>query len=439
MSIRYKLKLLLLILFISAIGNTIFIFILEDQEEDKLDWVIHTHMVLTQSEKLHSSMIDAETGQRGYLLTKDTTYLEPYYLGLTSSQQNLKTLMQLTSDNPGQQERLDAIKNMMVKKFDELSKTISLMKTSSDQARNEALQIVKEDIGKKYMDAIRDELLEFNSIEQVLLEERKGDFRESRAYITTIVGAEIIFFITMALVTWIFIRDKLFSPLEKLLETTSKVERGEKQQISDVLPDDEMGYLLSRFYQMSEKIHSRTEELSYAASHDHLTGLRNRSNLKRVIDESLVNITSDGQKVAVLFLDLNKFKQLNDTLGHDAGDAVLIETANRLKDSVRLDDDVFRLGGDEFVIVAKYLSELSEVKKLVSKIANKFSSTYIFQGESLDISISIGVAIAPENTMYSVELLKFADIAMYMAKADKETSFKFYEKSMLTPAIDSHH
>ncbi|HEB28589.1 MAG TPA: diguanylate cyclase [Porticoccus sp.] len=437
MSIRLKLTILLILLFSASIGNAIFTFVMESHVEKKLIWVLHTHEVINQSEKLLSSMTDAETGQRGFLLTGDATYLEPYHHGLSSAEESFKILMELTADNQSQQERLSNIHLLIKEKFDELKKTISWMSDDKKQGKERAIDLVKKNIGKKYMDDIRSHLMEFNNEELMLLETRKGDFRESRAYITILIVIEIIFFIFLGIITTFFINNNLFHPLKLLLKNTSKMEKGERQKIEDILPDDEMGYLLSRFYKMSEKVYEKTELLSYRAHHDELTGLRNRAGVGKEINDSIVDLNESSGKLAVLFVDLNKFKQFNDALGHDAGDAILKETAERLGNAVRSDDVVFRYGGDEFIVVINNIVDVRHVENVVKNIMQKFEPPVMFGGKSIEISLSIGVAIAPDDTANGEEMLKFSDVAMYAAKRDKTCSHRFFDRSMLRRSGDN--
>ena len=434
MSIRRKLTLLLILLFAATIGNTIFTFLLEDYGKEKLKWVIHTHEVIIESEKLLSTMTDAETGQRGFLLTESTNYLEPYHHGVLSARKHFDELLKLTSDNPTQQKQLININESMQKKFEELKFTIELMQKGNNM---EAFKIVNKDSGKKFMDDIRIKLIAFNNEERILLEKRNGDYRESRAQITALVVIEILFFIFLGLVTAFFVKGNLFNPLKLLLLNTSKMERGERQEVSDLLPNDEMGYLLSRFYQMSEKVLEKTESLAYSAKHDELTGLKNRAGLHDEINDSIISLKNLDTKMAVIFIDLNKFKQLNDTLGHDAGDLVLKETAIRLEESVRSGDAVFRQGGDEFILVIKNIHDASHVETIVTKIINRFEPPVMFRGNSIDILLSIGIAISPDDTKNADEIIKFSDVAMYEAKRDKDTKYKFFNKSMLKRESDT--
>ena len=437
MSMRLKLTILLALLFFASIGNAVFTFILEGQVENKLAWVIHTHEVINQSEKLLSTMTDAETGQRGFLLTGDAAYLEPYHHGLTYTEETIQKLMTLTEDNPVQHERLSSINLLIKNKFSELKQTITLVSDDEKHGVEKAIEIVKQNSGKKYMDDIRTHLMELNSEELILLEIRKGDFREYRAYITTLIGIEILFFIFLAIITSLFVNNNLFHPLKLLLKSTSKMEKGERQKIEDILPNDEMGYLLSKFYQMSEKVYEKTELLSYKAHHDELTGLYNRTGLGKEINDSIIDLNEGGGKLAVLFIDLNKFKQFNDTLGHEVGDAILKETAERLENAVRSDDVVFRHGGDEFVVLIKNIHDAQHIENVVKKIIKQFEYSMVLDDKSIEILLSIGIAIAPDDSVNGDEVLRFSDVAMYAAKNDKTCNHRFFDRSMLRRSGDN--
>ncbi|MDF1818243.1 MAG: diguanylate cyclase [Immundisolibacteraceae bacterium] len=430
MSIRLKLTMLLSMLFIAAIGNVLFIYILDKNGERTTYWGVHTHKVITQVGDFMTAMVDAETGQRGYLITNDAEYLEPYYTGVSNAKNHFDDLVRKTADEPDQQQRLKNVGSLMEKKFDELAHTINVAQNKSDESISKAIEIVKNDAGKRLMDAIRFEMLAFKNTELLILEQRKGEFRENRAFINALIIFELMFFVFMSVVTGLFIKNKLYQPLKVLIEGTAKMEKGEKQQVSDLLPNDEMGYLLSRFYRMSETVHTKTEVLSYEASHDSLTGLKNRAGLKRDLEEAVAEL-SDDEKIAVLFADLNKFKQLNDTLGHDVGDAILAETAIRLNNSVRLYDAVYRLGGDEFVVVIKGITEVSQAKLVVEKMIKKFDEPFAFQGHTINISISLGVAISPDHSTDSDRLLSLSDAAMYEAKRDESVAYKLFDDSMI--------
>jgi len=132
-----------------------------------------------------------------------------------------------------------------------------------------------------------------------------------------------------------------------------------------------------------------------------------------------------------LFIDLNKFKLINDTLGHEAGDFLLKEAANRFKNAIRTDDIVFRLGGDEFLILITNVMNNSQVKEVITKIFESIKTPVNYNGKPIDISASIGIAMFPKNGETPEELMKAADAAMYAAKQDKDSHYKFFDTAML--------
>ncbi|SGY92522.1 Putative uncharacterized protein [Moritella viscosa] len=433
MSIRLKLSILIFTLFLVAIFNTIFTFQLETYSKKKLGWVSHTHEVLHRTQELLSAITDSETGQRGYLLTSDTSYLEPYHRGIVAAKDYLTKLNILTSDNPSQQAILVSVKQDMLLKFDELMLTIELVQSGN---ADKALSIVKQNSGKKYMDNIRTNLSTFINAELVLLEQRKGDFRESRTQLMTLIAVEIIFFLGLAIITFTFLQRNFFHPLKLLLKSAKKVESSEKLEVIDVVEKDEMGHLLATFFVMSENVLKREQALDYKAHHDELTGLKNRITLSKEVEASINALESTNDKIAVLFLDLNLFKQVNDTFGHDIGDLILQETANRLNNAVRSSDTVFRIGGDEFLIILRDIKDNRDVDCVAEKILSAFAKPAIIEGKPMDITISIGAALSPDDSKSSNEVIKFADIAMYVAKRDQETSYKVFNPSMLKRAYD---
>ncbi|MFC1503298.1 diguanylate cyclase domain-containing protein [Pseudomonadota bacterium] len=431
MSVRLKLTILLIILFVTAIGNAVFTFLLESNGNDKVQWVVHTNNVIYTSERLLGTLKDAETGQRGYLITLNSSYLEPYYSGKQESVILLKKLKKLTSDNIEQQERLSTIEANMKLKNDELAQTIVL----AEQNRiEEALQIVLMDKGKLYMDKIREDIKEFIHVEEILLEQRKAGIREVRGRVTTFLVVEIVFFSLFAIFTFSFINNRLFAPMNRLLSSTARMKEGEKVEIPDVVSNDEMGILLSNFYSMSEKVHNRTQTLRHKAFHDELTGLKNRATVFEEIDSAIEESSLTDSKIVVFFLDLNKFKQINDSFGHDAGDLILKETASRLRRSVRSDDGVFRVGGDEFIILLNNIKNVSEVDNIAENILGAFKLPIMMKAEAIKVLPSIGIAISPDAATNSEDVVRFSDIAMYEAKKDDTAQYKFFDKGMLKDA-----
>lgn len=168
------------------------------------------------------------------------------------------------------------------------------------------------------------------------------------------------------------------------------------------------------------------ERLQFLANHDALTHLPNRMLLQERIEQGLLRVRRSHGKLAVLFIDLDRFKVINDTLGHQAGDMLLQEAARRLKDCLRVSDTVARQGGDEFVVLVEDFADTQYLTAVASKIMNVLAQPFILLNQELYISASIGISVYPEDGLDLFSLLKNADVAMYRAKESGKNTFHFY-------------
>src|SRR5882757_519687 len=172
------------------------------------------------------------------------------------------------------------------------------------------------------------------------------------------------------------------------------------------------------------------EQISHMARHDALTNLPNRTLFREQLEKAL-RLVKRSDQLAVFCLDLDHFKEINDSLGHPVGDALLKEVARRLGECVTEHDTVARLGGDEFAIV-QFCSECdpSAVSLLASHIVEKIAAPFDIGGHQLVVGVSIGISLAPEDGKNPDELLKKADLALYRAKADGRGTYRFFETGM---------
>lgn len=167
-------------------------------------------------------------------------------------------------------------------------------------------------------------------------------------------------------------------------------------------------------------------ELEHQASHDSLTGLPNRSLLRDRIEQAIVKAQRDNHLVAVVFVDLDHFKLINDSLGHHVGDRLLLEVADRLIACVRSHDSVARQGGDEFVLVLTELHEENEILAIVSRLLEIISQPWMDEGQEYGLSCSVGISCYPQDGGDPDALLRCADAAMYKAKESGRSTYHFY-------------
>ncbi len=174
------------------------------------------------------------------------------------------------------------------------------------------------------------------------------------------------------------------------------------------------------------EIESSQAKADYLAYHDSLTGLYNRVNFEEYLSHALLVAQRNESILAVLFIDLDRFKVINDTLGHDIGDEVLITVAERLRKSLRESDFISRWGGDEFVVILENISSASEVAVVATNIIDSLKEPMEVQSHHLISTASIGIALYPENGEDANTLIKHADSAMYLAKDMGKDNFRFY-------------
>lgn len=178
------------------------------------------------------------------------------------------------------------------------------------------------------------------------------------------------------------------------------------------------------------------QRIEYLSRHDALTGLANRTLLREFLDIKLQALPNLKTPLALLTLDLDRFKPVNDLLGHLAGDQVLNEASSRLVACIRHGDLVARLGGDEFVLVVGDVSTQNDVEDLCQRLITSIERPIKIDDQDVFISVSIGIAMAPDDTLEALELLRYADIALYEAKASGRNTWRFYAGDMNARIIE---
>jgi len=201
-----------------------------------------------------------------------------------------------------------------------------------------------------------------------------------------------------------------------------------------LLIDGKLAGFITTYTDITE-LRQTEERLNHLAHHDPLTGLANRLTLDEHLRLRVAEGARDHRRLAVLFLDLDRFKTINDSLGHQMGDALLVMAGRRLHAAVRQTDLVARLGGDEFVVVLTSVDQEASIAHVAAKILTALSAPYVVNGEVLHAPPSIGISVFPDDAQDAVSLLRSADTAMYHAKAQGRANYQFYSEELNRSAM----
>lgn len=179
-------------------------------------------------------------------------------------------------------------------------------------------------------------------------------------------------------------------------------------------------------------LHQANERIQFLAFHDALTGLPNRALFEDRLEQALERAKRERQRLAIIFIDLDGFKEINDSLGHDVGDLLLREIAQRIRDRLRRGTDtVARLGGDEFVVLMEDPGDPDNCIALAAEIIADVATPFELRGHLIRVGASLGIAFFPEDGDDTLELMKRADLAMYTAKAAGKSTYRLFQAEML--------
>jgi len=254
------------------------------------------------------------------------------------------------------------------------------------------------------------------------------DNRQDSRAISDLAIITILFLTTLVL-------SSRFNWFEALVAWSQQSERFEVDEIVSglmILALCLAGYSLRRWQELRREIRQRQgleEELSKKAFHDALTGLPNRSLFVNRLEHSLARSARLGRSTAVLFMDLDRFKIVNDSYGHEVGDKVLVIATERIRSCLRPGDSVGRLGGDEFVVLLEAIEDLEDAVQVAERTAEKLAAPFEVDGYSLTLSASIGITISDPGHGRASTLLREADQAMYRAKEDGRARYEIYDRA----------
>jgi diguanylate cyclase (GGDEF)-like protein len=289
--------------------------------------------------------------------------------------------------------------------FQEESNETHLLTPIIDDASNE--------VGKVYIQASLD------TLDQQL---KKNIFISGIIVLVTII---IGYFLSFQL------QKTISLPILNLSDLTNRV-KNEKDYSARIYNNEyrEIEDLCEGFNSMLQEIERRDEHLQQLASYDPLTGLANRKYFSDLLNQALIRGKRKSHKHAILFMDLDRFKHINDSLGHSIGDELLIQVAKRFELIIRGDDTVARFGGDEFTVLLQEVGSSNQVSEVAERILDIMSDPFNLNGHDMVISPSIGIVMYPEHGTTSEQLIKNADTAMYQAKSVGGNNYWFFSEHM---------
>jgi diguanylate cyclase len=230
-------------------------------------------------------------------------------------------------------------------------------------------------------------------------------------------------FSVLSLILAVLLSRAVTGPLHQMVQAVQRFTAAQERAPLPVARLDEIGVLARSFDEMQQKIETQMDtlqakqlELDHLASHDPLTGLPNRRVFLDRVEHALARARRTESRLAILFIDLDHFKEINDELGHAVGDVMLLAVADRMRTTVRAADTVARLGGDEFIVLVEDVESLDAMAMVATKIIESLAHPVWYQGQPLTVGASIGIAVYPRDGTTTTEIIASADQAMYRAK-----------------------
>lgn len=331
--------------------------------------------------EVRSAVSRSEAGQRSYIITGDKDYLEYSRDLLKTAGGRLGEIRVLAGDDPAGLEQIGLLESLIAARAAEFESAIGLHLDGKNAA---AIKSITTDRTKETLARTHEAFSRFGATLDELLARRTRELqRNSELSLVTLYTATLFSLALLGLVYYLVYR-----------------EIAERRQAE--------------------------EKLRMVATRDPLTALPNRSLFRERLESAIAKAQRHGTRLAVLFIDLDRFKNINDTLGHEAGDMLLQVAAQRLSDRLRGIDMIARQGGDEFVVLVDELSDPAQAARLSQEILDAMAKPFVLCGQEFRVTASIGISTYPDDGRDMHALLKNADIAMYRAKEKGKNAFQFY-------------
>jgi diguanylate cyclase (GGDEF)-like protein len=255
-----------------------------------------------------------------------------------------------------------------------------------------------------------------------------------RAFFAVLVSAALA--LMLAFLILITLHRSITRPLSRLAKLMRFVSEEKDYSVrSEDFGKDEIGYLATGFNQMLEKIDAHDHKLRKIAHYDNVTGLPNRHYFNQRLEDAIADAARETEHIGVLFIDLDNFKVVNDTLGHNVGDLLLKTVAERIAGALRGSDCVCRIGGDEFAVILQDVPGHNEAAVVAGKILNELVQPVWIDNSEIYVGASIGIGLFPDDASDMNALLRCADVAMYYAKSRGKNNFQLFQTDMEGKAL----
>jgi diguanylate cyclase (GGDEF)-like protein len=254
-------------------------------------------------------------------------------------------------------------------------------------------------------------------------------------------GVGLMLIITVVLISTLInasARYVITYPIQNLVKRAQAYSKKQRPQRINGWGSVELKQLAHSLDSMHQRLSDDTKQISYLATHDELTKLPNRNLLEDRLEQAIAYAKRHNTNAAVMFIDLDQFKVINDSFGHQFGDKLLQVAARRIVDELREEDTVARFGGDEFVVVMTALTDLSAVRFLAEKLLFVISKPYLIDQNEITISASIGISITPDDALNPQQLIQYADSAMYESKRLNRNTYQFYTAEIREKVLRKH-
>lgn len=404
-------------LIMMLIGGLCYRWTLVSDESDR--WVEHTHQVLAKIQDLELTIVTIESESHNFALTGHESDLKTYHATALRAKQDLEAIRDLTTDNPIQQQQLPFLADLLSQYIGYADMIVSLRQI---QGRAAATGFIAAGQDQRIVDEIRASLGKLHSEEErlqllrVTKTERYLNQTKRILVIGTLLGILVAGFAAWSTLRNSGIRGKA---KEDLLQKVEEISRSNKELV-----------------RLAHEARTMTRQMTHSAEHDALTDLPNRLLLNDRIGQAVALAQRREKQVGVLYLDLDSFKHMNDSLGHPIGDKLLQSLARRLLGCVRTTDTVSRLGGDEFVILLSEIERPEDAAIISRKLLQAVSKAFPIDKHDLHITASIGVSTYPDDGFDAETLIKNADTAMFQAKENGREGYQFFRPAMNVRAVE---